>query len=113
MIKTQHMEYLLQFTNFLNSIGQNLGWKTKLKFEVKYHPKKLDFLDTTLHIVDGRLDEDVSSKPQTPTFTYYLLQTILLIQLSISRMALDSDSDVYVRTTPVSKVDFKSMGPTF
>ena len=39
-------------------MGQNLGWKTK----VKYYPEKFDFLDTTLHIVDGRLEVDVFSK---------------------------------------------------
>ena len=112
-IWTQGEQGLIQFTNFLNSIGENLGWKTKLRFNVKYHPEKLDFLDTTLYIVDCRLEVDDFSKP-TDAHLYLLpFQTTLQMQLLISRMALDSDSDVYVRTTPVSKVDFKNTRPTF
>ena len=43
-IWTQGEQGLIQFTNFLSSIGQKLGWKTKLKFEVKHHLKNLIFL---------------------------------------------------------------------
>ena len=62
-IWTQGQDALIIFTDFLNTIGQTLGWKTKLKFEVKFDEIKLDFLDTSLHLVDGRLEVDVFSKP--------------------------------------------------
>ena len=62
-IWTQGQDVLITFTDFLNTIGQTLGWKTKLKFEVKFDERKLNFLDTSLHLVDSRLEVDVFSKP--------------------------------------------------
>ena len=62
-IWTQSQDALITFTDFLNIIGQTLGWKTKPKFEVKFDARKLDFLDTSLHLVDGRLEVDVFSEP--------------------------------------------------
>ena len=61
-IWTQSQDALITFTDFLNTIGQNLDWKTKLKFEVKFDKKKLDLLDTSLHLMDGRLEVDLFSK---------------------------------------------------
>ena len=49
-IWTRSQDALITFTDFRNTIGQNLGWKTKLKFEVKFDPRKLDFLDISLHL---------------------------------------------------------------
>ena len=37
--------------------------KTKLSFTVKYSERKLDFLDTTIYLEDGKLEFDVYSKP--------------------------------------------------
>ena len=47
-IWTEGQDALITFTDFLNTIGQNLGWKAKLKFEVKFDARKLDFLYTSL-----------------------------------------------------------------
>ena len=62
-IWTQGQDAFITFTDFLNTVGKNLCWKTKLKFEVKFDARKLDFLDTSLHLVDGRLEVDVFTKP--------------------------------------------------
>ena len=37
--------------------------KTKLSCTVKYSERKLDFLDTTIYLEDGKLEFDVYSKP--------------------------------------------------
>ena len=58
-----HGEHALNdLTDFLNGISTQLGVKTKLSFTVKYSESKLDFLDTTIYLEDGKLEFDVYSK---------------------------------------------------
>ena len=95
-IWTQGQDTLITFTDFLNTIGQTLGCKTKLKFEVKFDERKLDFLDTSLHLVDGRLEVDVFSNPRTRTFTCYPPQTIHLISPLTFHVESVSDSKEFV-----------------
>ena len=90
-IWTQGQDALITFTDFLNAIGLNLSWKTKLNFEVKFDARKLYFLDTSLHLVDGRMEVDVFSK-RTPTFTCYPSQTIH--QTSLTTFHIESVSDL-------------------
>ena len=54
---------LTEFTDFLNCISTRLGMKTKLSLTVKYSERKLDFLDTTIYLEDGKLQFHVYSKP--------------------------------------------------
>ena len=67
-----HGEHALyEFTDFLNSISTRLEMKTKLSFTVKYSERKLDFLDITIYLEDGKLEFDVYSKP-TDSHLYLL-----------------------------------------
>ena len=62
-----HGEHALnELTDLLTSISTRLGMKTKLSFTVKYSERKLDFLDTTIYLEDGKLEFDVYSKPTLP-----------------------------------------------
>ena len=67
-----HGEHALyEFTDFLNSISTRLGMKTNLSFTVKYSERKLDFLDITIYLEDGKLEFDVYSK-STDSHLYLL-----------------------------------------
>ena len=58
-----HSEHALtEFTMFLNTISSKLNMKTKIIFKENYSDHKINFLDTTIYLQDGKLEFDVYSK---------------------------------------------------
>ena len=47
---------------FLDTISSKLNMKTKLIFKENYSDHKINFLDTTIYLQDGKLEFDVYSK---------------------------------------------------
>ena len=65
---------LFEFTDFLNSIGKNLKWKTNLRFKLKsYSEASIHYLDTKISLTKGKLQVDMFSKPTDAQL--YLLPT--------------------------------------
>ena len=63
-IWTHVAEALFEFTDFLNSIGKNVKWKTNLRFKLESYSKAgIHYLDTEISLIKGKLQVDMFSKP--------------------------------------------------
>ena len=83
-----HGEHALtEFTMFLDTISSKLDMKTKLFFKENYSDQKINFLDTTIYLQDGKLEFDVYSKA-TDSHLYLLPGSTQYIQTKILKKYL-------------------------
>ena len=62
-IWTHGVEAVFEFTDFLNSIKENLKWKRNLRFKLEYYSEvSIRYLDTKISLINDKLLVDMFSK---------------------------------------------------